>query len=72
MVIATGKVHHGTIELQATELLEGAVVTVLAPDGDETFVLGAEDERALVAALQEADSGSVISASILLDDIRHS
>jgi hypothetical protein len=36
MVIASGKVVGGRVELDS-ELPEGASVTVLAPEGDETF-----------------------------------
>jgi hypothetical protein len=45
-------VRHGTIEVGAAELPEGAKVTVLVPECDETFTLGPEDERRLQAAMQ--------------------
>lgn len=70
MVIATGKVRHGAIEVEVGELPEGATVTVLAAEGDETFELSAEDESKLLAAVEEADRGSFISAAELLAQIR--
>jgi hypothetical protein len=72
MVIATGKVRHGAIEVEAGELPEGATVTVLAPEGDETFALGPEDQSKLLAAVHEADRGSFIPAAELLARIRRS
>ena len=44
MRIAPGKVVNGRIELDA-ELPEGASVTVLALEGDETFEVSAETNR---------------------------
>lgn len=44
MQIASGKVVQGRVELDA-ELPEGASVTVIASDGDETFEVDAETEK---------------------------
>jgi hypothetical protein len=44
MQIAPGSVVHGRVEVDA-ELPEGASVTVLALDGDETFEADAETEK---------------------------
>ena len=41
--------------------MEGEAVTVLAPEGDETFTLTSEDEAALLAAMAEGDRGEVVS-----------
>ena len=72
MVIATGTVRDGRIELLGDQLPEGAVVMVLAAEGSETFELDAADEARLVAAMQEADSGDVISGADLLAQLRRS
>ena len=72
MVIATGTVRDGRIELLGGHLPEGAVVTVLASEGSETFELDAADEARLSAAIQEADGGRVISAADLLAQLRRS
>jgi hypothetical protein len=72
MVIATGRVRRGAIEVEAGELPEGATVTVIASEGDETFVLGPEEESKLLVAVQEADRGFFISAAELLARIRRS
>jgi|NGEPerStandDraft_9_1074522.scaffolds.fasta_scaffold247820_2 hypothetical protein len=70
MVIATGTVRHGTIELDATQFPEGATVMVLASEGDETFSLSPEDEAKLMVAVQEADRRSLVPASDVLARIR--
>jgi len=58
MLIATGKVHDGTIRLEGESLPEGAIVTVLTHEGDETFELGPEQEVQLLSAIREAERGS--------------
>ena len=72
MLITTGRVHDGTIHLDEESLPEGAIVTVLTKEGDETFELGPEQEAQLLAAIGEAERGEVISASQLLQQIRPS
>jgi hypothetical protein len=54
MLITTGKVLDGTIKVDTQSLPEGAIVTVLVPEGDETFELLPEEETKLLAAIAEA------------------
>ncbi len=72
MLITTGKVLGGTIKVDAQILPEGAVVTVLAPEGDETFELAPEEETKLLAAIEEAERGEATNASDILQQIRRS
>ncbi len=72
MLITTGKVLGGTIKVEAKGLPEGATVTVLAPEGDETFELSPEDEAKLLTAIAEADRRETISGSQLLQQIPRS
>ncbi len=72
MLITTGKVHGGTITIDAKGLPDGAIVTVLAPEGDETFDLSPEEETKLLRAITEADRGETISASQILQQIPRS
>lgn len=72
MVIATGTVRDGRIELAGDQLPEGAVVMVLATEGSETFELGFDDEARIAAAIQEADRGDVITRAALLAQLRRS
>jgi len=70
MVIATGTVRDGRIELTGDQLPEGAVVMVIAAEGSETFELDARDEVLLAAAIQEAKRGDVVSSEDLLGRLR--
>jgi len=70
MVIATGKVHGASVELESGDLPDGARVTVLATEGDETFVLGPAEEAMLIAAMSEADAGLLTPAVDVLAQIR--
>ena len=72
MLITTGKVLGGTIKIDVKSLPEGATVTVLAPEGDETFELSPEEEAKLLATIAEADRRETINASQVLQQIRRS
>lgn len=72
MLITTGKVNNGVIQIDTKDLPNGTTVTVLAHEGDETFELDATQEAELVAAIAEADRGELISSSELLQKIRRS
>ena len=72
MLITTGKVLGGTIKVDVQGLPEGAVVTVLAPEGDETFELAPVEETKLLAAIAEAERGEATNASDVLRQIRRS
>ncbi len=70
MKVTTGKVIAGKIVTEGEPLEEGATVTVLAPERDETFVLDSEAEAALLAAMAEADRGEDITGEQLLNELR--
>ncbi len=70
MKVITGKVVAGKIVVEGEPLEEGSTVTVLAPEQDETFVLDAEAEAALLAAMAEADRGETIGGEQLLRKLR--
>jgi len=67
MLVTTGKVRRGTVEVEGRNLPEGATVTVLVPEGDETFTLTPEEERKLLAAIEEAERGEVADASKVME-----
>jgi hypothetical protein len=69
MVIASGKVVGGRIELDS-ELPEGASVTVLAREGDETFEADPETERMLLDAIAQCERGDTIPIAQLLGELR--
>jgi hypothetical protein len=72
MRITTGKVLGGMIKVDAKSLPEGVIVTVLAPEGDETFELLPEEEAKLLAAIAEAVRGETASAAYVLEQLRRS
>ena len=69
MVIASGKVVDGRVELD-TALPEGARVTVLAPEGDETFEADEATERMLLESIAQCERGEAIPIAQLLGELR--
>jgi hypothetical protein len=69
MQIAPGKVVGGRVELDA-ELPEGASVTVLALEGDETFEADEETEQMLLQAIAQCDRGQTTPLSEILSELR--
>lgn len=72
MLMTTGTVQGGTIKLDDPNLPEGTIVTVLAPEGDETFELAPAEEAKLLAAITEAEQSETTNAMDLLKQIRRS
>jgi hypothetical protein len=72
MLITTGKVNNGVIQIDGKDLPDGTIVTLLAQEGDETFELDPAQEADLLTAIAEAERGQLIGASELLQKIRHS
>ncbi len=62
MRITTGKVVEGNIVPEDDPPEDGSTVTVLAPEGDQTFELS--------ASLAQADRGKMIEGAELLREIR--
>ena len=69
MRIAPGKVVDGRVELDA-ELPEGASVTVLLPESDDTFEADAETERMLLESIAQCDRGETVPLEQVLDRLR--
>jgi hypothetical protein len=67
--IATGKVVNGQVVVDA-ELPEGADVTLLALDGEETFEADAEVEAVLLESIAQGKRGETIMAEDLLREMR--
>lgn len=61
MLITTGQVQNGAIEIDDQTLPEGAKVTILVHEVDETFEVSAEDEAKLLTAIAEAERGDTWS-----------
>ena len=69
MVIASGKVVGGRVELDG-ELPEGASVTVLAREGDETFEADPDTERMLMDSIAQCERGETLPLTQLLGELR--
>ena len=69
MRISSGKVVGGRVELDG-ELPEGASVTVLATEGDETFEADAETEQLLLQAIEQCNQGKTMPMTQLLAELR--
>lgn len=72
MKIVSGKVIAGRVVIEGEPLQEGCTVTVLAPEGNETFVLDSQAEASLLAAIAEADHGETIAGDEFLRGLRES
>lgn len=70
MVITSGRVVAGKIVVDGEPLPEGAVVTVLAREGDETFELDPALEAELLKSMAEGDRGPTVPAEEVLRALR--
>jgi len=70
MRVTTGSALNRRIEIPGEDFAEGTVVTILAPEGRESFTLGPEAEAELLLAIEEADRGEFISGDELLRELR--
>ena len=70
MQIASGKVVDGRVVVDG-DLPEGADVTLLALDGEETFEVDAELEAVLLESIAQGDRGETISTVDLLVEMRN-
>ena len=70
MQMAIGTVVNGKVVVDGDPLPEGAVVTILAREADETFEVPPELEAALQESIAQADRGETISADELIERLR--
>jgi hypothetical protein len=68
--LATGTVVGGKVVVEGDPLPEGAIVTILAREVDETFEVPPELEVELLESMAQADRGETISADELLERLR--
>jgi hypothetical protein len=71
MQMASGKVVDGRVELDG-ELPEGASVTVIARDDDETFEADPATEKMLLDAIAQCERGDTLPLKQLLPELRNS
>lgn len=70
MKLATGTVVNGKIVLDGEALPEGTVVTVLAREGDGTFIVPPELEQELDESIDQSLRGETIPASEVIRKLR--
>ncbi|MBM3341270.1 MAG: hypothetical protein FJY56_04035 [Betaproteobacteria bacterium] len=70
MQLAIGTVVGGKVIVEGDALPEGAVVTVLAREADETFDVPPELEAQLQESIAQAERGETISAKEMLARLR--
>ena len=70
MKLTTGTVVNGKIVVDGESLPEGTVVTVVAPQGDGTFLVPSDLEQELDESLAQSLSGETISAAEVLRKLR--
>lgn len=66
MKVAKGKVVSGKVVVEGEPLEEGAIVTVIASEDDETFELDLEGERRLLVSIAEAERGETVGGEEVL------
>lgn len=72
MQLTTGTVVGGKIVVEGEPFPEGTVVTILARETDQTFVVPPELEAELLESIAQADRGETMSADELLQQLRRS
>ena len=70
MQLATGTVVGGKVVFQGEPLAEGAIVTILAREADETFDVPPELEAELKASIAEADRGDTLAVDAVIERLR--
>lgn len=70
MRVASGRVIGGRVELQDAQLPEGAAVTVLLQEGDETFEADPETERMLLESIAQCERGQTVPLEKVLGELR--
>jgi hypothetical protein len=71
MRVATGRVIDGHVQIDDAEWPEGASVTLLLSEGEETFEADPETERMLLESIAQCDRGQTVTLERLLDDLRN-
>jgi hypothetical protein len=69
MQVTSARVVAGHVELD-TDLPEGTNVTVLVPEGDETFEADPELERALLRSIAQGKEGKTVPFESVLAELR--
>lgn len=70
MQVTTGIVVDGKVVMEGDPLPDGAVVTIIAHDTEDTFEVPPELEEELLESIAQADRGETISADEVIERLR--
>jgi len=70
MRVASGRIIDGRVELEDARLPEGASVTVLMPEGEQTFEADAETERMLLESIAQCERGQTVPLAKVIEELR--
>jgi hypothetical protein len=70
MRVASGRVIDGRVELEDVELPEGAAITVLLPEDEQTFEADPETERMLLESMAQSERGRTVPLAKVLAELR--
>ena len=70
MRVASGRVIDGQIHLEDATLPEGATVTILLREDDETFEADEETEQMLLESIAQCERGQTVPLEQVLEDLR--
>jgi hypothetical protein len=70
MRVASGRIIDGRVELDNAKLPEGASVTVLLPEDEQTFEADPETERMLLESIAQSERGQTVSLTKVLAELR--
>ena len=70
MRVASGRIIDGHVELDV-DFPEGATVTVLLPEGDETFEADPETEQMLLESIAQCERSQTVPLDKVLDRLRN-
>ena len=70
MRVASGRVIDGRVQLEDANLPEGAAVTVLFREDDETFEADEETERMLLESIAQCERGQTVPLERVLEGLR--
>lgn len=70
MRVASGRIIDGRVELDGAQLPEGAAVTVLMPESEQTFEADPETERMLLESIAQCERGQTIPLATVIEELR--
>jgi len=70
MRVASGRIIDGRVELEDAHLPEGASVTVLLPEDEQTFEADPETERMLLESIAQSERGQTVPLAKVIAELR--